>query len=171
MKKIILLVIIVFGVVSNIDTQNTVPSTNQNTTVKKAQVPTSIFKAIAEDNANLPSSITIHQDPRIEQLIEKYVNRIDNSAPYSGPGFRVQVFSSNNFKTAKIDAQRVERKLQNAFPDQKVYVSFTSPFWKVRIGNFRTIDDAQKFRTEMIAVFPELRKDSYTVKENNIKIN
>lgn len=130
-----------------------------------------IFNAITNDNGTSKSKITIHQDERIPNLMNTYINRIDIAAPYSGAGFRVQVFSSNNYKTAKNDAARVERQLRAAFPQHQVYVSYFSPFWKVRIGNFRTSEDAQKLRTEIIRLFPELRKDCYTVRDNNVKIN
>ncbi|VBB46106.1 Sporulation domain-containing protein [uncultured Paludibacter sp.] len=130
-----------------------------------------IIKSIENDNAISLSKITFHQDSRIEDLLNTYINRIDLTMPYSGVGYRVQVFSSNNYKTAKTDATRIERQLRNAFPHHQVYVTYASPFWKVRVGNFRTADDAQKLRSDILKIFPELRKDCYTVRENRVKIN
>lgn len=40
---------------------------------------------------------------------------------YTGPGYRVQVFSSNDFKTAKSESAEIERQLRSTFPEQGVY--------------------------------------------------
>ncbi|MGC3978334.1 MAG: SPOR domain-containing protein [Paludibacteraceae bacterium] len=158
MKKIFLLTGFIFVISGILSAQNTT-----------GQI--SIIESIKSDNSSSSSKITLHQDQRIESLIDTYSNRTDIAAPYSGSGYRVQVFSSNNFETAKSDASNIERRLRNAFPEHEVYVTYASPFWKVRVGNFRTVDDAQKLRDEIIKNFPELRKDCYTVKESKVKIN
>lgn len=168
MKRIFLLIGIVFCGLGFLSAQN---STTQKNNTQKGSSKASIFSAIENNNASSPSKITFYQDERIENLLSTYMSRIDPTMSYSGSGYRIQVFSSNNFKTAKSDAARVERKLQNAFPQHRVYVTFASPFWKVRIGNFRTSQDAQKLRSEIIRQFPELRKDCYAVKDSNVKVN
>lgn len=168
MKRIFLLISIVYCGLSIISAQT---STTQKNNTHKLPPKASIFSAIENNNASAPSKISFYHDERIEDLLSTYVSRIDPTMPYSGSGYRIQVFSSNNFKTAKSDAARVERKLQNAFPHHRVYVTFASPFWKVRIGNFRTSQDAQKLRSEIIRQFPELRKDCYAVKDSNVKVN
>lgn len=134
-----------------------------------AQTP--IIRAIESNNGASNSKVTIHQDARIESRINSYTGRVDPAEPYVGPGYRVQVFSSNNFKTAKTDAYNIEKQLKSAFPEQQVYVTYASPFWKVRVGNFRTADEAQKLRSEIITLFPSLRKDTYAVRENRVKID
>lgn len=134
-----------------------------------AQTP--IVRAIESNNAASDSKVTINQDARIDSRLNAYINRIDPTAPYTGPGYRVQVFSSNNFKTAKTDAYNIEKQLKSVFPEQQVYVTYASPFWKVRVGNFRTADEAQKLRSEIINLFPALRKDTYAVRENRVKID
>ena len=168
MRKIFLYTVIILCNVGFLGAQT---SNTQKNTTQKGATKVSIFNAIENNNASSSSKITFYQDERIENLLSTYMIRIDPTMPYSGSGYRIQVFSSNNFKTAKSDAARVERKLQNAFPQHRVYVTFASPFWKVRIGNFRTSEDAQKLRSEIIRKFPELRKDCYAVKDSNVKVN
>lgn len=119
------------------------------------------------------SNVKVKQDASLDRLMNKYINRVekeDLSGPYSGPGYRIQVFSSNAQRTAKNESYRVELKLRSAFPDYHVYRIFSSPFWKVRIGDFRTSEDAQSFRKELLKTFPELRKETYTVREKRVTI-
>lgn len=130
-----------------------------------------IHKSIDDENQDSATKITIHQDERVDDLLNKYNNRVEPGTPYSGAGYRVQVFSSNDYKTAKNDAARVERQIRSAFPAEQVYVVYASPFWKVRVGNFRTAAEAQKLKEEIVKIFPELRQNSYAVKENNVKVN
>lgn len=169
MRKVLLLSGCMFCFVCFVFAQKTAsqkPASNS-----KAGGKISILNAIEIDNETTTSKIVIHQDSRIDNLLNTYVKRIDPTMPYSGPGYRVQVFSSNNYKTAKNDAERIENQLRSAFPRHQVYISYASPFWKVRIGNFRTSGEAQKLRSEIIQLFPELRKDCYAVRENNVKTN
>lgn len=140
-------------------------STNQPDKSKPA-----IIKDIEKDNG-APSNIHLYQDSKIIDLLNAYTNRIDLTVPYTGPGYRVQVFSSNNYKTAKSDAARIEQRLRNGFPEHQVYIIYVSPFWKVRVGDFRTSQDAQKLRSEIIQIYPDIRKDCYTVRESRVKIN
>jgi hypothetical protein len=77
----------------------------------------------------------------------------------------VQVFSSNQQHTAKTEAFRVEKLIRDQFPTLGVYVNYTSPFWKVRVGDFSTQAEATSFRNELISAFPTMRSETYIVKE------
>ena len=46
-----------------------------------------------------------------------------------------------------------------------VYVNFIQPFWKVRIGNFKTVEEAKAYKEELVKQFPELQAESYPVKD------
>lgn len=129
-----------------------------------------IVKSIENENSDT-SKIIVNQDDRVDDLLNTYNSRVETTGPYSGSGYRVQVFSSNNYKTAKSDAARVERQIRNSFPAHQVYVVYASPFWKVRVGNFKTHEDAQKLRDDILKMYPALRKDCYIVRDANIKVN
>lgn len=117
------------------------------------------------------SKVVVKQDPKLDKLIDDYLNKKDTPlGPYAGAGYRVQVFSSNAQRTAKDESLNIERRLRSAFPGYGVYRIYASPFWKVRIGDFRTHEDAQAFRAELVNAFPELRKETYTVRESKVSI-
>ncbi len=79
-------------------------------------------------------------------------------------GYRVQVFSGND-RTAKTTAYKIEERIRSRQPNYTVYVSFASPFWKVRIGDCVTSEEAQLLRNEVRKAFPEYSNETYVVRE------
>lgn len=121
-----------------------------------------IFESLALPDSVHQSTVVVHQDNRLELAM---LGRSTNSTHPTARGFRVQVFSSNSPRTAKNDAFRIEKMIESEFPETAVYVNYYSPFWKVRVGDFRTINDAQTCRSQIIETFPNLRSETYIVKE------
>ena len=79
-------------------------------------------------------------------------------------GYRVQIFSSNRQQTAKEEALNLEKKMSEAL-SVPVYVMYIAPFWKVRIGNFQTYEEANALKTQIINQFSELQGDTYIVRD------
>lgn len=125
-----------------------------------------IFRALASADSTSGATVKVHQDKRIEQVLsERRSASTAQHATITAAGYRVQVFSSNTQRTAKSEAFKIEKELRDVFPEQAVYVNYTSPFWKVRVGDFRTMQEAQEFRAELIKLFPNLKSETYTVKD------
>jgi hypothetical protein len=72
-------------------------------------------------------------------------------------------------KTAKDEAYKMEKDMKTAFPEHAVYVTYSSPFWKVRLGDFKTNAEATAFRHLLLNEFPVLKSAVYVVKDQ-IKI-
>lgn len=79
-------------------------------------------------------------------------------------GYRVQVYSSNQQQTAKGEALELEEKLKDEL-GQSVYVQYLPPFWKVRLGDFRTYEEAREYKKLVVAQYPELVGDTYIVRD------
>ncbi|MBQ5379274.1 MAG: SPOR domain-containing protein [Paludibacteraceae bacterium] len=79
-------------------------------------------------------------------------------------GYRVQVYSSNQQQTAKAEALNLEEKLKDKI-NQTVYVQYIPPFWKVRIGDFRTYNEAKEYKNEFVELYPKLMGDTYIVRD------
>ena len=106
--------------------------------------------------------VRVHQDSLIEALLKEKVYGISEMIEIDG--FRVQIFSSNRQQTAKEEALSLEKKMTDAL-STAVYVTYISPFWKVRLGNFRTYEEANAFKIQLITQFPELQGDTYIVRD------
>ena len=125
-----------------------------------------IFDALSKKDSVSGAVVKMHQNKNIEQRVARGTSATSGSIQsVTTTGYRVQVFSSNTQRTARGEAYKIEKEIRDAFPEQEVYVSYTSPFWRVRIGNFRSIDEAQEFRSQVIKAFPNLRTDTYTVRD------
>jgi septal ring-binding cell division protein DamX len=95
------------------------------------------------------ATASVVQDPRIQLLIEKqiYVNTL---ALRNMPGFRVQVISTMN----RAKATAAKAKLMELFPQYKTYLSYQSPYFRVRIGDFPTREDAEQLQQQLGDYFP-----------------
>lgn len=123
----------------------------------------------ADDIFSEMPNVTMHQDSAIVRLIND--KRDGNERKETRvQGYRVQVFSSNNAKTAKNAAFDVEKKLQEAGVQEPIYVQYNPPFWKVRVGDFREQADAKLYKDELITLLPNLVGDSYVVRDEIIVV-
>ena len=59
-------------------------------------------------------------------------------------GFRIQVYFGDNSRKGKTEARAVGLRFRNSFPQLPVYVSFVSPHWLCRAGDFRTMEEASE---------------------------
>ena len=115
------------------------------------------------------SSITIHQDSRLDSLMnkERYSNISETAAGkrlVHSKGYRIQIFSGDDQRVSKAEAYEKEKELKNLLPQIDSYVSFTSPFWRLRVGNYRTTEEAHSMLRELKRLFPKW-KEMYIVNE------
>lgn len=80
-------------------------------------------------------------------------------------GYRVQVFSDNNASTARNEARAKSRKINERFPEMRTYVSYTSPYWRLKVGDFRTKREADDAAEEIRQAFPSYAKEIRVVRD------
>ena len=105
--------------------------------------------AFAAANAKDTDTIIVHKDARVDLLAEKQaaINKVTSKMTADGlfRGYRLQVLNTRS----RDDAFKLKATLLENFPDQKVYVLYQSPYFKVRIGNFVQRTDAEDFRKQL----------------------
>ena len=129
---------------------------------------TNILQALSETDSTIPATVKIHQDKRIDQLVANKKHPVNSQDQNMTNCYRVQVFSSNVQRTAKNEAFKIEKEIRETFPTEGVYVNYSSPFWKVRVGDFATQVEARAFRAKLIEAFPTMRSEIYIVREQII---
>ena len=121
-------------------------------------------------------SIIVKKDPRLDVLSVKQLQSNQRSALMTSnglyKGFRIQVISTSK----RDEATFTQADLQLKYPDEKIYLSFQSPNYKVRIGNFLKKEEAEKFKIELNKIFPNgvyIVEDAveYILKEDEDIIN
>ena len=102
--------------------------------------------------------VTIHQDPRIEALLGVERSSIGEQKVIKTTGFRIQAYAGNNTRAAKNDAYGVAARVRQYFPELAVYTSFNPPRWICRVGDFRSIEEADAVMRKLKAtgVFKEV---------------
>ncbi len=129
------------------------------TAVATATEPT-LFEVLAAPDSATQANVVVHQDSIMRAALEAQQVRGNETTMR---GFRVQLFSRNNARTAREAAFKVEKTIREKLPHMAVYVTYTSPFWRVRVGNCPTHDDAQRLRQYLIEQLPQLSTETYIV--------
>ena len=112
-------------------------------------------------------NVTFHQDPAIDTLLSRiYYSNYPKTAI---KGYRVQIYSGSN----RVDANKVRADFLETNQDDRIYFDYKQPYYKVRVGDYRTKVEAQKmyqtllldgrFKGVLIVPdeinFPELKTD------------
>ena len=88
---------------------------------------------------------TIHQDAKISALLgATYVKSAGENEPkmLKARGYRVQVYAGNNSRRARQEANDVAEQIKIEFPELPVYAFFQPPRWLCRVGDYRSIEEA-----------------------------
>jgi len=109
--------------------------------------------------------IQISSDPKITDLLglvspEQSVNEADY---VKTNGFRIQVYMSNNSKTASKEMADKGSLIKDVFPDLAIYKEYAAPNWKLLIGDFITKEEANVFKQKMLKSIPKLGKEMYII--------
>lgn len=102
----------------------------------------------AQDSANAEGSVRVSKDSRIDVLIKKQIY-INTLAIRNQPGFRVQIHSSNR----RNDANDAKAKVMQLYPQYRTYLDFQAPYFKVRIGDFKSREEATELRDKLSTQF------------------
>lgn len=70
---------------------------------------------------------------------------------YRAMGYRIQIFTGSNSRSDKMKAYDIGEKCQKKFPMLSVYPRFISPRWVCRVGDFKTLADAQEYAKKIKA--------------------
>ena len=104
--------------------------------------------------AQFAKSPYVKRDPRVDKLVDKQIElnkqalRVRTTLE---PGFRILVISTNKRNLA-IDAKS---RLLKMYPDQKSYLFYQSPNFKLQFGNFRTMKEAELMKKDLVLEFGE----------------
>lgn len=125
-------------------------------------------------------NVAVYEDESIKHVLGRpmspprtvYTTADGTTQFYRMRGFKVQAFSGNNQRTSKDEAHRKQGQINGAFPDLETVVLFESPFWRLRVGNFTSREEAQNAMEELQRAFPSFGKEMYiVVDEVKIPIN
>ena len=89
--------------------------------------------------------ITIHQDERLDALLGMvYDPAMSKGKKIQTVGYRIQIYAGGNTRGAKEEAQKAGQYIRANYPEMPVYTEFVSPRWVCRVGDFKTIEEADQ---------------------------
>lgn len=66
-------------------------------------------------------------------------------------GYRIQLFTG----AERLGALDTKSELQKNFPEATVYIIYQQPYFKVRVGDYRSQAEAQEMYHKLLTVFPK----------------
>jgi hypothetical protein len=100
---------------------------------------------------SMNSNIRVYADPGIERLAREYqeiagqIHHLD--------GYRIQIFFDSG-NLSKRNASKAREDFIQQFPEVEAYITFREPYYRVRIGDFRTRLEADGFRKRILHQYP-----------------
>lgn len=94
--------------------------------------------------------VEIIKDSRIDNLVRKQGMVIPPATSPQLPGYRVQLFFDSDRKS--VDEAR--SKFVSAFPKVDSYILYNAPNYVLKVGDFRTILEAEKVKGNLVKEFP-----------------
>ena len=97
----------------------------------------------------LAPEVEVHQSESVNQLLLSRCTGVERKYETVKNGYRIQVYSNNDPKTAAKESSDVAEKVRNLNLGIDIYRTYNAPFWRVRLGNFRTQEDANEVLDEL----------------------
>ena len=109
-----------------------------------ASAQVSIVEGLQKERVG-QGTVTVHQDAAISaRLGSVYVKDENETEPkvLKSRGYRVQVYAGNNSRVARQEANDMAELIKTEFPELPVYAFFQPPRWLCRVGDYRSIEEA-----------------------------
>lgn len=106
----------------------------------------------------LPQGVEVHQSQAIAGAMANHRN---SNASRTMVVYRVRIFNDNK-QTARALSEEMEKAFTSAFPDIPAYRTYSSPYFRITVGDFRT-------RSEAMALMEKLKgtySNMIVLKEN-----
>jgi hypothetical protein len=94
--------------------------------------------------------VQLQSDARLDSLVNQHIEA--NKAANGIQGFRVQVFFGSERKIA----QDAKAKMLQLMPEEEIYLIYQQPYFKVRVGDYRTRLEAEAVYRKLMHEFDKV---------------
>jgi hypothetical protein len=91
------------------------------------------------------------QDKKVDLLVDKHI--FLNRHQFTLTGWRIQIFFDSGASSKK-KASDALRHFNERYPDTEAYLSFKEPYYRVRVGDFRSRLEAEGFLRRIQIEYP-----------------
>lgn len=94
--------------------------------------------------------VKVQTDAALDSLVERNIEA--NKSANGIQGYRVQIF----FGSERKGAQDAKTKFLQMMPDEEVYLIYQQPYFKVRVGDYRTKLEAEAVYRKVLPDFEKV---------------
>ncbi len=91
--------------------------------------------------------VSVKQDPKISELLYKY-KEFSRKTEFAD-GYRIQIM----YTDIREDVYKSKASMYKEFPDLTSYVEYEQPYYKLRLGDFKTRLDATYFLQQIVTLY------------------
>ncbi len=121
--------------------------------MKRILVILALFLSFRSIGQTSNGSVVIHKDSRVDLLVAKQIeiNEVTTrNARRTAQGYRILVINTSD----RAKAYDAKTRIYQSFPELKAYLMYQSPFIKLKVGNFRSREEAESYVDPIKRLFP-----------------
>ncbi|MCD7710519.1 MAG: SPOR domain-containing protein [Porphyromonadaceae bacterium] len=137
---------------------------SQSDSTEYGFVDTTIVQSLARQIDG--AQVIIHQDSVLDIRLSRNSGSLktDNEGNIVTQGYRIQFFSDNK-RNSRDEAENRSDIVAENLPELPIYVTYLSPFWRLRVGNYRTYEEANTQMWLLKKKFPQYAVEMRIVKD------
>ncbi len=134
--------------------QEVVPQQDTIIVVRNPLIDSTFYKrdifSILQQKGPYSNRVTVEQS---DNLLAAFNNHILLASNKKLIGYRVRIFFDNN-QSARTNSETVRRSFISNYPEVPAYVTYTTPYFRVTVGDFRTKSEAMMMLKKIEAQYP-----------------
>ena len=110
--------------------------------------------------------VVLHQDSVLDVRLSRNsgTQKVDKEGNIATQGYRIQLFSDNK-RNSREEAELRSDVVAGDMPEIPIYVTYLSPFWRLRVGDYRTYEEANAQMQVLKKKFPKYSVEMRIVKD------
>ena len=110
--------------------------------------------------------VVLHQDSALDVRLSRNSGtlKVDKDGNIATQGYRIQLFSDNK-RDSREEAELRSDVVAQDMPEIPLYVTYLSPFWRLRVGDYRTYEEANVQMQKLKKKFPKYSVEMRIVKD------
>ena len=90
---------------------------------------------------NTEQNVRIHVDEDIDNLAQRSTVTVKRRVSNVGRGYRIQIYNGSDREAAT----KYKVSFMKRFPNIRSYISYSMPYYRIRVGDFGTKNEAYQF--------------------------
>lgn len=121
----------------------------QSASMDSTLVGKDIFSLLSGHGGN-GSTVSVHQS---QHILDAFKSHVATNSSRTSTGYRVRIFNDNK-QTSRNDSETALARFKGMFPGVAAYRTYSNPFFRVTVGDFRTKSEAMQLLQQVKGAFP-----------------